>query len=116
MQHGKVICPQTGSRWLRRQTPKGTTRHSWRQGSQEPPDCSSKFTSGVATCRLVAHEGRSLGYFQVPRDSAKQPLRNQASSQHCPHLPRRAAHLCAGTRQCSQRWTSAPRLGPAAGC
>lgn len=122
---GRAVSPQTDSQWLRSQHPARCCRTHLGTGAAGNVQTAAvllgeravpKFTPSMATCRLVTWEGGSLSCSQVPGHPARQDCcaRRAGSHQHPPHL-RRAAHLCAETRRCSRRWTSARRPGRAAG-
>lgn len=121
---GKVISPQTGSQRLSRfrMAPRDTLEAGAATHFPTAAVLLGKTRSTRVHTRrdhLPAGGSGNAGPLTTPKSQRtlpSRPLRNQASSHHCPHLPGRAAHLCAGTRRCSPRWTSARPLGPAAGC
>lgn len=125
----KVMSPQTGSQWPQRQTLKGTSTRGRRQGQSRTSGPAGRLggnqkdrSTGVHS--LHGHLPASDPGGSVPDRSRPSPgMFYQAGRCGDPRrspptlpLPGRAAHLCAGTRRCSPRWTSARRPGPAAGC
>lgn len=115
----KAVAPRTGSRWQRSHTLKGATHTARRRAAGKAPTAAvppggapaPEFTPGVAARRLATEEGRALA---APK--SQRALRSPArGSPPPPSRPGRAAHLCAETRRCSRRRTSARRAGRAAG-